>query len=138
MTSTPQPFDLAMQSHVQTLTNALREHRQARRVPLHVELPPACFGRRFTTEGFEHRFGDDAQPIATQLMERFSRNDWGDLCAQDVQCNHDTIDRGEGRLMGQYDVDGQLVWVIAVVRTDPLLQRDALECHTCVLLPEDY
>ena len=63
----------------------------------------------------------------TQLLQRHVTGDFGDLCAEDKEANHEAIESAE-RILSSYKVGDSKVWIIT----------EADRSSTCCLLPEEY
>lgn len=63
----------------------------------------------------------------TESLERYQRNDWGDLCDEDKKTNQDAIKNGE-RIFARYNIKPRAIYIITE------WDRSA----TTILFPEEY
>lgn len=49
--------------------------------------------------------------VLAELLNRYRRGDWGNLCDEDKQANIEAIKHG-GRVLALYDVEGENIYVL--------------------------
>lgn len=63
-------------------------------------------GQLVQTAGIHHECQND--PVfafnVRACFERYVKNDWGDLCKDDKQCNDDAVKFGNDRILATYNV----------------------------------
>ena len=102
-------------------------------------LPAKAFGKAVMTSGFMHHYGiEHARMLASVLLQKLYVNDWGKLDEHDQQVNADVIEAGEGRIMAEYKVVDQRIWLISYIQTDAKLQADPNYCNTTIMFPSEY
>ena len=102
-------------------------------------LPAKAFGKAVMTNGFMHHYGiETAHMLASVLLRKLYANDWGKLDEHDQQVNSDVIEAGEGRIMAEYKLVDQRIWVISYIQTDAKLQADPNYCNTTIMFPSEY
>ena len=67
------------------------------------------------------------------FLDRHVRGDWGDLSADDCQCNEDSLDDGSRILSAYITGGGQKIWII----TDATDDRGT-RLATTIMLPDEY
>ena len=72
--------------------------------------------------------------VVTRSLNRHQQGDWGDVCPDDKQANHEALAHGDLRLFSVYTsprhlpLDPVTIWIIT----------EADRSATTVLFPEDY
>ena len=70
----------------------------------------------------------EAGTTPASLLDRHSRNDWGDLDRHDWQLNDTAVRTGEGRIFSSYILSTGKIWVIT----------ESDRSSTCLLCPHEY
>lgn len=89
-------------------------------------------GRLLATPGALEAMKESGQEAAF-FLDRHSTGDWGEICPEDAQLNHEALKDG-ARLISAYStLKGTRLWIITEAADDNG-QRPA----TTILLPDEY
>lgn len=89
-------------------------------------------GQIVTTPG-ALRLIEAAGQSPIEFLRRHIQGNWGDLCAEDKQCNEDALVDGSRILSAYVTKNGQKLWIITEAADIPR-QRAV----TTILLPSEY
>ena len=113
------------------IRNSIQEIGRSNIAKAHENNSKFYIGELIISDGVRNKgYSYDSIELNEKAYKKFINCDWGTINAtEDIETNERNIERGYGDVMGEYEVDGNKIWI----KTD--LGKDTV---TTIYLPSEW